>query len=184
MFGKKSLLVFALALVLTLPWVMASCSKKAVQQEEAATQVGPSERPLTGMGPGGRPSEEALSAEERQRREAEAAFTNQDIQFGYDKYDLEPRAREILAEKAFFLKKYPTARIVIEGHCDERGTSEYNLALGERRANAVKQYLAHLGVAENRISTVSYGKERPLDPGHNEAAWSRNRRAHFVIASR
>ena len=75
-------------------------------------------------------------------------------------------------------------KIQIEGHCDERGTVEYNLALGERRANSAKRYLTSLGIPENRISTISYGKERPLDPGHNEEAWTKNRRAHFVILSK
>jgi peptidoglycan-associated lipoprotein len=136
------------------------------------------------MGPPGRPTEESLSAAERQRREAEAAFVNEDVYFEYDKYDLSPKARDVLSNKALFLKTYSALRVLVEGHCDERGTSEYNLALGERRANAVKQYLLTLGVAEGRLSTVSYGKERPQDPGHNEAAWAKNRRAHFVVVSR
>ena len=74
-----------------------------------------------------------------------------------------------------------SVRSQIEGHCDERGTNEYNLALGERRANAAKQYLTTAGISAGRLSTISYGEERPLDPGHTEAAWARNRRAHFVI---
>jgi peptidoglycan-associated lipoprotein len=80
--------------------------------------------------------------------------------------------------------KHPTIKIQIEGHCDERGTSEYNLALGERRANSAKKYLISLGMPADRISTISYGKEKPLDPGHNEEAWSKNRRDHFIILSK
>ncbi len=184
---RRTTLWFVAALMLAaLPWLSTSCAKKAVQGEEAV--VGPTEtRPMDRPGSsvvGGRPTEETLSAEERRRREAEASFTNEDIHFDFDKYDLSARAREILANKAYFLKQYPNVKILIEGHCDERGTAEYNLALGERRANSAKQYLVQLGVSESRISTVSYGKERPLDPGHNEAAWSKNRRAHFVIVSR
>jgi peptidoglycan-associated lipoprotein len=75
----------------------------------------------------------------------------------------------------------PNAKIRIEGHCDERGTNEYNMALGERRANSAKKYLIKLGVKESQLSTISYGEEKPLDPGHNEEAWAMNRRAHFAI---
>jgi peptidoglycan-associated lipoprotein len=186
MFQGRSSTLLAVLLAVTLLGFFTGCAKKSIAPEEGMTTEGTGPAgPSMGMGPGtGRPSEQTLSAEERERREAEAAFTNQDVPFEYDKYDLSPRGREILADKAYFLKKYPGSKVLIEGHCDERGTSEYNLALGERRANSAKQYLVHLGIAEGRISTISYGKERPLDPGHNEAAWSRNRRAHFVIASR
>lgn len=108
-------------------------------------------------------------------------FQNQDIFFDFDQYDLRTDARGTLDRKATFLNQNGSVRSQIEGHCDERGTNEYNLALGERRANAAKQYLTTAGVNAARLSTISYGEERPLDPGHNEAAWARNRRAHFVI---
>lgn len=182
--GKLWLL--PVVIMLAVPWMTVSCAKKAVQGEEGAvvpSETTPVDRPGSGI-VSGRPSEETLSAEERRRREAEASFTNEDIHFDFDRYDLSARAREILANKAYFLKQYPSTKILIEGHCDERGTAEYNLALGERRANSAKQYLVQLGISEDRISTISYGKERPLDPGHNEAAWAKNRRAHFVIVSR
>jgi peptidoglycan-associated lipoprotein len=107
-----------------------------------------------------------------------------DIHFDFDRYDIRRGDEEILKENAALLKKYPKTKIQIEGHCDERGTVEYNLALGERRANNTKQYLVSFGIASNRISTISYGKERPLDPGHNEEAWAKNRKAHTVILSR
>src|SRR5262245_26928656 len=110
-------------------------------------------------------------------------FQNQDINFDYDQYDLRTDARTILDRKAGFLNQNSSVRVQIEGHCDERGTNEYNLALGERRANAAKQYLTTAGISAGRLSTISYGEERPLDPGHTEAAWARNRRAHFVITS-
>jgi peptidoglycan-associated lipoprotein len=109
------------------------------------------------------------------------AFQNQDIYFDFDKYDLRTDARTILDRKASFLNQNSSVRVQIEGHCDERGTVEYNLALGERRANAAKQYLTTAGISAGRLSTISYGEERPLDPGHNEAAWAKNRRDHFVI---
>jgi len=101
--------------------------------------------------------------------------------FDFDKYNLKPDARRILEKQAAWLKKYPQLSITIEGHCDERGTREYNLGLGERRANASKDYLVALGVAANRIKTISYGKERPVALGSNEAAWSQNRRSVTVV---
>ena len=107
-----------------------------------------------------------------------------DIHFDFDKYDIRPGEADILKENAALLKKFPNVKIQIEGHCDARGTIEYNLALGERRANRTKEYLVSLGIASARISTISYGKERPLDPGQNEEAWAKNRRAHTVITSK
>jgi len=107
-----------------------------------------------------------------------------DIHFDFDKYDIRPGDTEILKENGTLLKKYSNVKIQIEGHCDERGTVEYNLALGERRANSTKKYLTSLGISPDRISTISYGEERPLDPGHNEEAWAKNRRAHTIILSK
>ena len=107
-----------------------------------------------------------------------------DIYFDFDKYEVRSGEAEILKENAAILKKYPSAKIQIEGHCDERGTIEYNLALGERRANSVKKYLISLGIPENRISTISYGEEKPLDPRHTEDAWAKNRRAHTIVLSK
>lgn len=100
--------------------------------------------------------------------------------FDFDKYNLKPPARATLDRQAAWLKQYAGKRVVIEGHCDERGTREYNLALGERRANSVKNYLINQGIAANRITTISYGKERPVALGSNEAAWSQNRRGVTV----
>ena len=133
--------------------------------------------------------ERAMEAEEqarqaeamRQAEMAKAAFVNEDVHFAFDSFLLDAEAERILGEKAAWMQDNAGASVQIEGHCDERGTSAYNLALGERRANAVQQYLTVLGVAADRLSTISYGEEAPLDPGHDEAAWSRNRRAHFVI---
>jgi peptidoglycan-associated lipoprotein len=107
-----------------------------------------------------------------------------DIHFQFDQYDLTEEARQILTENAKVLSKHPSLKIQIEGHCDERGNSAYNLALGERRAASAKLYLSKLGVQEDRLSTISYGEERPLDPGHAEEAWAKNRRCHFIILSR
>lgn len=105
------------------------------------------------------------------------------VYFAYDQYTLAPEAQAALQFNADVLRKAPNVRIVVEGHCDERGTDEYNLALGERRARAAVDYLVSLGVPPGGLTTVSYGSELPVDPGHNEAAWSQNRRA-FLRASR
>ncbi len=96
--------------------------------------------------------------------------------FGFDRFDLSPEARDVLERQSDWLKQFPVITITVAGHSDERGTREYNLALGERRANSVKNYLVALGVDSNRIRTVSYGKEQPVDPRSVEAAWSKNRR--------
>jgi peptidoglycan-associated lipoprotein len=104
--------------------------------------------------------------------------------FAFDSSDLDGSGQQALNANAEILKKYPTWVITIEGHTDERGTAEYNLALGERRAVAARTYLVSLGVPADRLRTVSYGKEFPFDPGHDEGAWAQNRRAQFVVTSR
>ena len=104
--------------------------------------------------------------------------------FELDSSEVSGEGQRVLQENAAIIKKYPTWQITIEGHCDERGTAEYNLALGERRALAAKNYLVSLGVPADKVKTVSYGKEFPFEPGHDDAAWSKNRRAHFVITAK
>jgi len=107
-----------------------------------------------------------------------------DAFFDTDKADLREETRTTLAANAAWMKAHPTVKLTIEGHCDERNTGEYNLALGWRRAGAAKAYLVSLGVDADRIATISYGEERPFAQGHDESAWSQNRRAHFVITAR
>ena len=167
--------VTLVALLLTA--LFAGCAKEeppppTVEPPRAAPQPPPPPPPSG-------PSPEAL----RQQRFQQAVqdFQNQDVYFDFDKYDLRPDARATLDKKITFLNENGSVRSQVEGHCDERGTSAYNLVLGERRANASKQYLTTAGVNAARLSTISYGKERPIDPGHDEAAWARNRRAHFMI---
>src|SRR5262245_28720216 len=104
--------------------------------------------------------------------------------FEYDSSEITTEGRSVLDANAALLNKYSTWAITIEGHCDERGTAEYNLALGERRAVSARAYLVSLGLAADRLRTVSYGKEFPFDPGHDEAAYAKNRRAHFVITAK
>jgi peptidoglycan-associated lipoprotein len=105
----------------------------------------------------------------------------QDAFFAFDESTLTPDAQTALTNSANWLKKNPQYNLLVEGHCDERGTEQYNLALGDRRANTAKEYLATLGIDTSRIRTVSYGEERPFDPGHDEAAWAKNRRDHLVL---
>jgi peptidoglycan-associated lipoprotein len=104
-----------------------------------------------------------------------------DIFFDYDQYLLTEEAQNILQKNAEWLRAHPQSRILIEGHCDERGTVEYNLALGERRAQSVKDYLVNLGISADHISMISYGKEKPFVMGHGEETWAQNRRAHFLL---
>jgi peptidoglycan-associated lipoprotein len=106
------------------------------------------------------------------------------VYFELDSSDLSAANQKALDENAALLKRFPSWAVTIEGHCDERGTAEYNLALGERRATAARAYLVSLGIAADRLRTVSYGREFPFDPGHDEAAFSKNRRAHFVITAK
>lgn len=105
----------------------------------------------------------------------------ENVYFDFDQASLTEQARASLTHNAEFLQQYPTLRIRIEGHCDERGTTEYNLALGDRRANTVKEYLSRLGLDPSRFLSVSFGEEHPADPGHGPAAWARNRRAEFHV---
>lgn len=115
---------------------------------------------------------------------AKEASQFEDIYFAFDRFDLRTDARKILDNHGKWLKAHSEYVVRIEGNCDERGTVEYNLALGERRAKSAMKYLGDLGIDEKRLSTVSYGKEKPLDPGHNEEAWAKNRRDHFVVTKK
>ena len=108
----------------------------------------------------------------------------QPIFYRLDSSEVDSESQKVLTANAEILRKYPSWVITIEGHSDERGTAEYNLALGERRAAAARTYLVSLGIPADRLKTVSYGKEFPFDPGHDEAAWAKNRRAHFVVTSK
>jgi peptidoglycan-associated lipoprotein len=106
-----------------------------------------------------------------------------DVHFDYDKSDLSDDAKSTLVNNAKWLEAHPNQKVTIEGHCDERGSTEYNLALGERRAKSVRDYLVGLGLDHARLAIISYGESMPLDPGHNEAAWAKNRRAHFAFTN-
>ena len=112
---------------------------------------------------------------------AAAGSELQDVHFAFDKYDLDATAKSILMANAKWLAANKDVKVQVEGHCDERGTNEYNMALGAKRAKAAMDYVRSLGIEASRMSTVSYGEELPLDPRHNEEAWAKNRRAHFNV---
>lgn len=115
---------------------------------------------------------------------AELKAALEKVFFGFDSYDLSPEARTALAKNAELIKKDPAAAVRIEGNCDERGSDEYNLALGEKRARVAMQYLVTMGVPADHLSVISYGKEKPADSGHNEAAWAKNRRDDFILSTK
>lgn len=125
--------------------------------------------------------EERLKEEAARREAARNQFLTEDIFFDFDSFAILPEAQDVLSSKGEWLRNNPDISVTIEGHCDERGTIEYNLALGDSRAQSAKNFLVNLGIAESRLNTISFGEERPMDPGSNEDAWAKNRRAHFVI---
>ncbi len=124
--------------------------------------------------------EEALK-QDREKAAARELFVNEDVHFDYNESVLRFGAQEVLQKKAKWLQDNSDASVVIEGHCDERGSTEYNLALGDRRAESVRSFLVDLGIAKSRLTTISYGEEMPVDAANNEDAWAKNRRAHLTI---
>jgi peptidoglycan-associated lipoprotein len=158
-----------LLLILVLP----ACSKKAVEEPPATTPP-PAEAPQSTPPPATPPEEPSTPPAEP------TAPQWQDVYFDYDSYSLNPDGRAALDGDARLLRDNAGAQVTIEGHCDERGTTEYNLALGERRAAAARDYLVAAGVDGGRIDIISFGEERPFATGSDEASWAQNRRAHFV----
>ena len=187
----------------TLTWSSTNATQLSIAPEvgtvapEGSTKVSPGDTTtytITATGPGGstnaaatvtvtappppppppKPAEPSL--EEIFAREVRDAY------FDFNKADIRPDARAALSKTADFLKNYPQIRVTVEGHCDERGSTEYNLVLGDRRAAAVKQYLVSLGIPADRLNTVSYGKEKPFCMESTEACWQQNRRGHFIMA--
>lgn len=151
----------------------AGCSSKKKGAGDEATGTGISEEGVTPGGSLERFKEgEDLGAEEGPLK---------DINFAFDSYELDDDARSVLRGSAEWLKDHPKSRVEIEGHCDERGTVEYNLALGAKRARSAKDYLVTLGIAADRLGTISYGEELPLCREHTEECWAENRRCHFVV---
>ena len=164
--------VLVLLLVLALAVFVAGCGgSKTVEEEPTDIEEAPVVEP---------PVEEEKPVIREEPKEIPMPELG-DVFFAFDKYNLTDESKRTLETSSSELKRASDAKIIIEGHCDERGTKAYNLALGEKRAKAARDYLVSLGVSGSRITIISYGKERPFDPGHNEAAWAKNRRAHFVI---
>ena len=163
----------------------AGCAKKAVMKGEPAVEKEAAvEKQAPAEAAPAKPWKNRKSMKRLWRqlpRADKEASEFADIHFAFDRFDLRPDERKILDMHAKWLKAHPEFVVRIEGNCDERGTVEYNMALGQRRAASAMKYLVDLGVAKNRLSTISYGKERPLDPGHNEEAWAKNRRDHFSV---
>jgi peptidoglycan-associated lipoprotein len=183
-YGIAVLLICLLATAL----MFTGCSKKkvvATSGPDAATdEAGQIQEESLGGGASGERfgrSRRGVSARAQAYGPEGIAFESEDVFFEYDQATLTGESRNLLQKKAGFLKKHPEVQITIEGHCDQRGSSDYNLGLGQKRADSVKNYLQDLGIAGNRLATVSYGKEQPLDPDMNESAFAKNRRGHLVI---
>jgi peptidoglycan-associated lipoprotein len=189
---QKHWTITALALAVLVIFFTAACSKTKISSEPVTMPTAEEEAAR-------RAQEEARQRElERQKALAEenlkedsltsepapddkTRFENEDIYFDFDSIQLTPQAQEILTKKGKWLRDNPAATVTIEGHCDNRGTNEYNLALGEGRAQSAKTFLMDLGIDVSKLRTISYGEERPIDPQQTEGAWAKNRRAHFVI---
>lgn len=190
-----TILTLTLVLALLVTFSVSSCAKKKISSEPATPTAEEQAR---------REAEEAARQREYERQKAlkeenlgdeslgeemanqrtpaaRTIFENEDIYFEFDSIRLSPAAQEILAKKAQWLRANPAATVTIEGHCDNRGTNEYNLALGEGRAQSARAFLDDLGIESSRLKTTSYGEERPIDGAQTEEAWAKNRRAHFVI---
>ena len=175
---------FQLALMTGLALVLAACGgkKQEVAIEAPPTSARP-EAPATSTGGEQTPAVGSTTVPGSQEDLREKAGTDT-VLFAYDSYELDAEARGVLARHAEWLRANPGVRVTLEGHCDERGTREYNLALGERRANSAKNFLAAQGIGVERLSTISYGKERPAVAGSDEGAFAQNRRAVTVVMGR
>ena len=196
---KRKWIVLALLLIIPAMLFTVSCAKKQMTDEPSAEEVAAAEEAARQaelekqqeLERQKKLEEERLAAEraaqleaeelEREMMMAKNRFLNENIYFDFDDATLDDMAQELLQQKAVWLQDNADANVVIEGHCDERGTNAYNLALGERRAEAVKTFLIDLGISEARLTTISYGEEKPVDMGQNEEAWAKNRRAAFTL---
>lgn len=191
---QKRLMMLAVALVLVAG--VAACAKKKPPvarptpppPNTSGTTAGrPPAPPEPVAEPQPVPAEPSISSDPLTSSDIDSINKNSPFQpvfYLFDMAELDEAGQQACNQNAEILRKYPTWIVTIEGHADERGTAEYNLALGERRALAARNYLVSLGIPADRLRTVSYGKEFPFDPGHDEAAWQKNRRAHFVVTSK
>lgn len=184
---RRIWIMAALLMVLPMMLTLSSCAKKGVMAESQADQAAiDAEKARQEELARQRALEEERLLQDQQQSGQQmeamrARFMNENIYFEFDKSRLLPAAQETLRDKADWMRANPEVTAIIEGHTDERGTAEYNLALGERRAESAKAFLLDLGISSSRLTTISYGEERPIDPRSNEEAWAKNRRAQFVI---
>jgi peptidoglycan-associated lipoprotein len=177
-------------------FLVSSCAKKYLMEEEKEVKAAPAPAPSPKVVKREAPPEKARLKEKARLRQLELAkkreaeswmerrianFEAEAIYFDFDKSFIRPEYKPVLGKKARFLKDNPDFKVRIEGNCDERGTNEYNLALGERRAASAKRFLISLGIGRDRIDTISYGEERPFALGHNEGSWAQNRRDDFLL---
>ncbi len=178
----KKYLIIALAVILVFSFAV-SCKKKPKEVPPPPPQV--KEQPKIEKVEQPVVKEPVLSEEELYLQKSLEQINKEkplaNIYFDYDKAMIREDAKPVLETNASWLNKFKTIKILIEGHCDERGTEEYNLALGEKRAKAALDYLTTLGISSSRVRIISYGKSQPMDPGHNEAAWQKNRRDQFLV---
>lgn len=178
---KKAQYIFMLLLIASLAVSVSGCKKKKPPQIEPEGQAPPmiEEKGPTGEVPPAEPTK-LQEGEITDETIVEITRQLQPVFYDYNRSDIREDQIQALQNNARVLKQFGAANALIEGHCDERGTDEYNLALGERRAKAAKDYLVSLGIADGRINTISYGESKPFAEGHDDGAWQQNRRAHFV----
>lgn len=196
---KRTWIILAMLFILPAMLFTVSCAKKTVVAEPAVTDTSAADdaarqaelEKQQELERQKQLEEERLAAERAEQLKQDAMardlmmaknrFLNENVYFDFDDASLDYQAQELLKQKAMWLRDNPEASVVIEGHCDERGTNAYNLALGERRADSAKTFLVNLGIEGTRLTTISYGEEKPVDMGQNEESWAKNRRAAFVL---
>jgi peptidoglycan-associated lipoprotein len=176
---KSGILIFTMLFLFAIGCAQKKSLNEGIAEEEMSSKGGAisteriSEEEITGQ--------QKAAKDEMLKKTAMQKFVNEDVYFDFDDASIRPDAREILNYKVEWLKANSSVSVTIEGHCDERGTEAYNIALGERRAQNIKSFLITNGIDNSRLDTISYGKEKPLDQSHNETAWAKNRRGHFHI---
>lgn len=181
---RKWIVILAVLMILPVLTMTTGCAKKSMKKDGMGTMADGSKKDQSEADRQKALEEERLRQEAAKKQALEMAkskFTNEHIYFSYDSAVLDEVAQELIKAKANWLKENPNAQVLLSGHCDERGTVEYNLALGDSRAESVNRFLIGLGVNAGALRTVSYGKEQPLDTGNNEEAWARNRRVQFNL---
>jgi len=173
---KNVWLALALVLILASMSFLVSCAKNAVQSQPTQTAQSEPPKAVDNSGAAAEPGDQTTAPEA-----SGAEFVNENIHFAFDSAVLSDQAQRILTDKAEYLRTNPGLMVSVEGHCDERGTDAYNMALGDRRAKSARDFLVNMGVDAQRLSTISFGEERPVAQGRDELSWAKNRRAQFVI---